>query len=394
MAVKKTKSKKKNIDIYRENSKRDMSPKWEGHEAWTDEKFVQHFREAMTYYNLNSNPKDLKIKVLAWMSTAGYKPAVITKFKNTNDWRCGITMGAIAACLLKGMPESRKGFNHGRSNADWLRNRIESVIVAGQRDKVADETGKTANGPVITIQDRLREQAIEMSAEIDSAVEGFNEDPDNFDPKSFKMIALLRGKAAKAVHARMIKGFFQSELAELLEAVAADADEQLKEAYAHHTKKNVKKLIEFYQSLQSACEQIAAEAKVLKKPRTKKIKPAEDIVKKLKFKISDDKLGITSVPATSIIGSQLAVIYNTKSRKIGLYVAKTSNGLGVKGTSVIDFTEKSFQKTLRKPETQLRDFKEQNTQKRVEMWFDKIKATETKLNGRINSEIIILKTFR
>ena len=42
----------------------------------------------------------------------------------------------------------------------------------------------------------------------------------------------------------------------------------------------------------------------------------------------------------------------------------------------------------------LREFKDQNTQIRADKWFEKIRATETKLNGRINNEIIILKIFK
>ena len=186
----------------------------------------------------------------------------------------------------------------------------------------------------------------------------------------------------------------QEHLDELLELSSGNADEQLREAYSHNSRKNIKKLIEFYQAIASACDQLAQEAKILKKPRAKKIKPAEDLVKKVKFKQIDDKLGIVSVPPAGLIGAQGAVIYNTKSRKMGVYIAKSSAGLGVKGTSITDFTEKSFQKTLRKPEVQLKEFKEQNTQKRVETWFTKIKTTETVMNGRLNEDIVLLKIFK
>jgi DNA-directed RNA polymerase beta' subunit len=168
----------------------------------------------------------------------------------------------------------------------------------------------------------------------------------------------------------------------------------LREAYKHVARKNVKKLIEFYAAIMAACDQIAQEAKILKKPRAKKVKPAEELVSKLKFKAIDDKLGVVSVPAAGIVGAQAAVVYNSKTRKIGVYIAKTSAGLNVKGTTIIDFTDKSFQKTLRKPAEQLKEFKEQNTQKRAIDWFNKIKSTDTILNGRINAEIMILKVFK
>jgi hypothetical protein len=72
----------------------------------------------------------------------------------------------------------------------------------------------------------------------------------------------------------------------------------------------------------------------------------------------------------------------------------SSEGFGIKGTTITNFTEKSFQKTLRKPDIQLKEFKEQNTQKRVETWFSKIKTTETAMNGRMNEEIVLLKIFK
>jgi len=77
-----------------------------------------------------------------------------------------------------------------------------------------------------------------------------------------------------------------------------------------------------------------------------------------------------------------------------MYIAKTSAGLNVKGTSITEFTEKSVQKTLRKPVEQLKDFKLQNTQRRVESWLGAIKATDTILNGRMNADIMILKVFK
>jgi hypothetical protein len=72
----------------------------------------------------------------------------------------------------------------------------------------------------------------------------------------------------------------------------------------------------------------------------------------------------------------------------------SSEGFGIKGTTITNFTEKSFQKTLRKPAVELKEFREQNTQKRVETWFGRIKTTETVLTGRLNEDVVILKVFK
>lgn len=381
----------------RENAKRDYSPKWDGADSWDGEKFTRHFRNAMDFYRMESSGKELKAKVIDWMGRNSFDKETIKAFKDTKDGRCGLTMGAVAACLIKGMPISHIGFNNGRDTTIWLKKEINKVIEQGADDEVETaEPVKTAKVEIYvpTIQDRLREAAGGMSEEIDAAIDAWITDPEAFNPKDIKVVNLLKGKGAKAAHSRIIKGYFQRGYDELLELASGNADEQLKEAYKHNSRKNVKKLIEFYEMIMAACEQIAAEQKVLKKPRARKVKPAEQVVAKLKFMLSDTKLGVTSVPPAGIIGAQAAVVYNTKTRKIGYYVSKTSAGLGVKNSSITEFTDKSYQKTLRKPIEQLKEFKEQNTQKRVETWFTKIKSIETVLNGRMNSEIIILKVYK
>jgi hypothetical protein len=381
----------------RTSTKRDPSPDWTGYEEWSSDAFGRFFHRSMEWYRMESSAKDLKPKVINWMALNGYDTKAVASFKKTKDNRCNGTMGGIAANLLRGMPESYAGFNNGRNTAEWLRESIANVIDEGRDDTEAEPAAVKVEKPVVyvpSIQDRLREAAGGMSEELDAAIDSWIMDPETFNPKDIKVVNLLKGKGAKAAHARLIKGYFQRNLDELLELSSGNADEQLREAYKHNSRKNVKKLIEFYESIMAACEQIAAEAKVLKKVRTKKVKPAEDLVKKLKFMLSDTKLGITSVPPSGLIGAQGAIVYNTKTRKIGMYVSKTSAGLGVKGTSITEFTDKSFQKTVRKPLEQLKEFKEQNTQKRVETWFEKIKTTETLLNGRMNEDIVLLKVFK
>lgn len=395
--AKKTRVTKAQVQEHRAKAGRDLSPKWDGSETLDTAAFLKKFREAMDWYRLESSAKELKPKVIDWMGRNGYDKATIQEFKKTKDSRCSGTLGAIAACLIKGMPDVHPGFRNGASNIEWVKNEIAKVINEGKDDIDEDAEVKVevkVQVYVPTIQDRLRDAAGQMSEELDYAIDNWIVDPDTFDPKAFKVVSLLRSQGAKAAHARIVKGFYERNLNELLELSSGNADEQLREAYSHVARKNIKKLIEFYESIMTACEQIAAEAKLNKKPRLKKVKPAEDLVKKVKFKATDDKLGVTSVPPAQLVGAQGAVVYNTKTRKIGVYISMTSAGLAVKGTSIQNFTDKSTQKTLRKPEIQLREFKEQNTNKRVTDWYGKIKATEIALNGRLNEDTMILKVFK
>ena len=273
-----------------------------------------------------------------------------------------------------------------------MRDQIVQIVEQGKDD--IDESTVVEVKPVVftpSIQDRVRESAYRMTEEIEDAIEGFQTDPENFDPKAFKMLNLLKGKEVKAAHARIIKGFYERDLAELEELASGKADEQLREGYSHRSKKQIKNLIAFYQEIMSACDMLAQEAKVNRKPRKTKVVPKDKIVAKLKYMKTNEPLKLVSINPTDIIGAGELWIFNTKTRKLGKYVAAEFNTLNVKGTTITNFNEHtSIQKTIRKPEDKLKEFKAAG-KVQLRKFLDDINATDTKLNGRINEDTILLK---
>ena len=384
-------TKAKHLAEARASKGKDFSPKWDGHETWDTNQFLRHFHIAMSWYRLESSGKELKPKVINWMSANGYTKDQIAEFKKTKDNRCGTTVGAIAACLLKGMPPVRADFNDGRSSAVWLGQAIAKIVAEGKDDiDDADEVEVKPTGPVVSIQDRVREASYKMTEEIETAIEAFQTDPETFDPKAFKVLNLLKAHQAKAAHARVIKDFYARNLDELTEA-ATTKDEQLKEAYSHLSKVQLRKITAFYQEIVSACEMLAQEAKVNRKPKAKKAVPAEKIVGKLKYKKADEPLKLVSINPADILGAKELWTYNTKTRKLGKYVAEEFQDLGVKGTTITGFSEvKSVQKTLRKPAEQIKAFKDAGKVV-LRKFLEEINAVDARMNGRINEDIILLK---
>ena len=383
----------KHLAEVRAKKGRDFSPKWEGHETWNTNQFLRQFHSAMAWYRLESSAKELKPKVIDWMGRQGCTKEDISAFKKTKDNRCGMTMGAVAACLIKGMPSVREDFNDGRDTAVWLRARINEVIEQGRDDiddsDVVVEVKKDVYTP--SIQERLREVSLGMTEEIETAIEAFQTDPETFDPKAFKVLNLLKAKQAKAAHARIIRDFYSRNLTELLELSSGKADEQLREGYSHRSKKQIKSFIAFLQEIESACNMLMQEAKVNKKPRAKKAVSKDKIIAKLKYKKSDEPLKLVSVNPADIIGAQELWIFNSKTRKLGKYVAAEFQELGIKGTTITGFSEmKSVQKTLRKPAEQLKAFKEAGKVV-LRKFLEEINAVDTKMNGRINEDIMLLK---
>lgn len=384
-------TKAKHLAEARASKGKDFSPKWDGHEAWDTNQFLRQFHIAMSWYRLESSGKELKPKVINWMSQNGYTKEQIAEFKKTKDNRCGTTVGAIAACLLKGMPAVRADFNDGRSSAVWLGQSIAKIVSEGKDDTDdSEEIEVKPIGPVVSIQDRVREASYKMTEEIETAIEAFQTDPETFDPKAFKVLNLLKAHQAKAAHARVIRDFYARNLDELTEA-ATSKDEQLKEAYSHLSKVQLRKITAFYQEIVSACEMLAQEAKVNRKPKAKKAVPAEKIVAKLKYKKADEPLKLVSINPADILGAKELWTYNTKSRKLGKYLAAEFHELSVKGTTITGFNEAtSVQKTLRKPADQLKEFKAAGKVV-LRKFLEDINAVDTRMNGRINEDIILLK---
>jgi hypothetical protein len=391
MMATKRKSKAVHLTEARSAKGRDHSPKWDNVDTMSEDEFSRHFRISMDWYRLESSGKELKPKVITWMAANDFTKEQIATFKKTKDWRCNLTTGSLVANLLKGMPDSRAGFNEGRSTSKWIKESINKILEEGKNDIEEEEDTSKPIIPLVTIQDRLRETAGKMAEEIDYALDEFTTNPESFDPKAIKILNLLKAKEAKAAHARIIKGFYTKSYEELQEAAEGNC-EQLKEAYSHLSKPQLKKIIAFYHEIISACDMLGQEAKVNRKPRAKKTQPKEKIVAKLKYAKTDEQLKLVSINPTEIIGVKELWVYNIKSRKIGKYVANEYLELGVKGTSITGFNENlSVQKTLRKPEEQLKEFKAAG-KVQLRKFLDDIRAVDIKLNGRINEDIILLRT--
>jgi hypothetical protein len=395
-AATKTRVTKKQVIAHRTRAVKDTSPMWTECETWDADKFHRHFVNAMSYYRLESDIKTYKPVIVKWMESVSCAKSDIAAMKKVKDNRISTTVGAVAHCLLRGMTPQRDDFNKGRDTTAWLRGEIVKILAEGKDDidpEVAAAEKEAAKAEVYTpsIQERVRDAAMNMTEELEDAYHSFQVDPENFDPKAFKVLSLLRGKGVKAAHARIIRDFYSRDLAELQELASGNADEQLKEGYSHRSRKQIKNFIVFLQEIESACKMLMEEAKVNRAPRAKKPTDKTKVVAKLKYKKQDEPLKLVSISPIDIIGSKELWVYNTKNRKLGRYVANEYMELGVKGTTITGFNEnQSICKTLRKPEEKLKEFKAAG-KVQLRKFLDEINATDTKMNGRINEEIILLK---
>lgn len=387
-------------------------PEFTNWQQWSGQEFHNFKTKAKTFYYENVPESDLLPEVWSWMKNNSYTSKQIKAAKAAKGWNSvSITVAISCKLLNSGCPDYNELENqYWQSLAGTtgnvlplttrIRERLNAAIESGKIEVEAEEamedvgSKKIANIP--SIQERVRETAFAMTDTIENAIDDFIMKPDDFNPGDYKIAAMLRGKQAKAAHARIIKAYYQPQLAEYANLISPGCDKDLMEGYNSYGKKNIKKMFDFLSQLDAACDQIVGEAKILKKPRKIKVKSAEDQVKNVKFKATDDKYGVASVSPSQIIGAAAATIFNTKTRKIGVYYADpTAQVLSIKGSTIVGFDAKrSTQKTLRKPDVQLKEFKSIGTLKKTQIWYDDIKTTSTIMTGRINADVMILKAYK
>jgi hypothetical protein len=208
------------------------------------------------------------------------------------------------------------------------------------------------------------------------------------DPKAYEY--LVKNLVPQALIGK-IQSVFEPRYNELKEARKGE-DEQLKEGYSHYKAADFKRCEAFYDKLFQDLAAYNQTKKATKKAAVRKPPQKEKLVKSLKYLKQDTALKIVSINPVDIVGAEELWVYNVKNRKIGKYIAEDQGGvLGVKGTSITGFNEtKSTQKTLRKPEEQIKQFLA-SSKVELRKFLENIKATEIKLNGRINAETILLK---
>lgn len=372
-------------------------PDWNKFKLVTDPAEQEDAFNQMDYFvHSEISTKDQVSKFRKWLKDgSGWDKQEIKIILKNPDWRFSSSAKYAWMWNKVGyMPERFSSFYKKRV-PEWIERGNE--IVEEQQEK------KKETKPKMSIQERMLEQICDLCGDWDDALDKFI-DEEKINVKSFnpeKDMKVYGGGVIKPAHAKMVKDQYTAHLEEAKESLAGTCD-QLNEAYSFMNKQMKKDYVSFFEKIQLACDAIILTGKANRKQRKPRSRSKESIIKKLKFQVSDGDLGIASISPTDVVYANELWVYNTKSRKVGVYHATTKDprslqrqgaGLMIKGTTIQDFdAESSVQKTLRKPKEQINNWTG-NAKTRFAKAFDEVKTTPTKLNGRINDTTIILKAF-
>ena len=365
----------------------DIKPFTNNSIKWTYERLLQ---AALWYTHYEVSDKTLMAEFLKYCNTRFDKNDVKI-LKNLKDYNFNV-IGKYTYIIAKG-GKLDEGLIARIEEFYWslLTKAKVAEKLSAQQEEIEEAKPKA---PVVSIQQRMRDQVSDLCAHwdgfLDEIVAG-TLTTKKFDP----YVDIKRNDVEiKPAHAKIIKDIYLSDYDEAV-LVQAWEDPDIKEAYSNlNAPKLRKEFVAFFEKIFTACDTLINEGKAQRKPRVKKAPSKQKLVEKIKYKESERTLGLASINPISILDSATLWVYNTKNRKLGMYVADEMTGpLSVKGTSIVGFDpNKSTQKTVRKPEAVLKGAGNLARTK-FDKLYSEINATETKLNGRINEHTVLIKVF-
>ena len=331
------------------------------------------YMSALNWYNYMCSNLEAKEYIIEYLKNTG-RVDDAKKYKYVPDSLVPTTVAWICRLLSKGykLPTDTEEYINSRINESY---------------KYIKETEQEDSKPMVSIQDRMREKAHDILGEIEGLID------DNIHKnEEFSLYTWLQSNNIPAAYATSIITKLSPVLDELLEAYDGQ-DPQLKEGYRSYKKSEIKRLIDFYNTM---CEDAAKYANVTKKtrsPRKPRVQSVEKKLKSFKYQKEDNTFKIASVNPEKIIGSQELWTFNTKYKTLSVFRALDRGGLDVKGTSIVKYSEEtSFtMRTGRDPEGAIKKVTEGG--KILLRKIDQELKNHAPLQSRINENTILLRVI-
>lgn len=356
-------------------------PSAEEQAQWTNSEYRTQVMRTLNWYAHTQDKKKSAEWLVQFLARNPRRQKLADAVKRGDIWP-GPTVGFA---LRAGRVGLALRFGTLRTLVKQLRQADTGIDTSNQvAETVVDEK------PKFNIQERMAEKTAEFLGELEGRFDDFTAEFKG-EPK---LVELMTTMNVPAVQVKTVQEFINKKIAEF-EEVNSTKDAQLIEAYRHLGKRQVTAMIKWWTQALTDANSYNVVKKASKAPRKKKAVSPDKVVAKLKYAKEFKELNLKSVEATAILTAQELWVYNTKTRKLGIYIADQYAGvLSVKGTAILGFdAAASVQKTLRKPKDQLKEFSA-NGKPAAKKWFKGVRSTEIKLNGRIGVDVILLKAYK
>ena len=336
---------------------------------------------AFQWYNHHKDSKDARKYLVEYLSknneiTSLQKQAI--PYLNLS-WN--IVDGWLARCLSRGALVPDTVFNNFKERINVFRNRLDEIISEKNLGAVVVDTSN-----VVSIQERVQSKVDYFIMELEAKFDDIwhEQSGEEFVPYTWMV-----ENEVKPMHATKIAEYFKKRCADWI-AIIESKDDYIKESYPRPRKQMIEGA-KFFGLIATDAEKLASNKSAARKPRKKKPVSFEKKVKNLKYKTEDTDNKLVSINPVKIMGAQQLWVYNTKTRKLGVYVANDAAGLEVKGSAIQNYKYgESVSKTLRKPKDVLSRVLD-GGKIVLRKVMNEINSKPVELNGRINKDTILLR---
>lgn len=347
------------------------------------EKVAWSLALAANWYNVRYSERDYRSAVLDYTDRLKIKDREFIRKLGTDNFEFreigGKCQAANKGCILP--PLFQKAVD----------DTITKLIDRGKMVSIDTHPEET-----ISVRDRVRKQSYVLGSELEEASDEYMEYLRGNRPnyKQFDMEQWLTSVEPSGMHCEFMLQTFDPRTEELNMALLGE-NKELLEGYNFLSKPKLRKFYDFNKML---CDHLKLRMSIVKsnrKPRKKKKRKPEQIVKKIKYLAKDTNSGAESILPEEIIGASTVFTFNTKNRKAIMFVTDPSQGgLSVKGSTIIGFdVSLSKEKTVKKPIDFIKCIKKDGIRSINNLWKS-INTKETTPKGRINNQTLILRALK
>ena len=335
------------------------------------------------WYNAMSNLKNYKKWCLVWMKENNYDVEDIKKV-NRVDHR-SFLFGHNCRMLSNEVPLPEILIEKTKTH-------IEEMIALGSRSKKVKT--ETVEKPKISVQDRMKEQVIEYSGDINIILDKTLDEILEKKKPRMDVVKWLKDNEVKSIQSGMISSEFKS-LVDELNMVYNKEDKQLMEGWGFLSRPQLKKYRDFVQNIVDTCEEYSTVLKKTRKPRRKKLQTKASLVKNVKYMIQTEDGKVKSIDPKQIIGATKVITYNTKTDQFSIYEkTRMVDGLSVKGTTIVGVdNEKSVCKRVGKDKSIVKVASSSGI-RAINNAYKNLKNKESVPSPRLNSNVVILQAFK
>jgi len=310
-----------------------VNQKYLGDEPTFKNSYTQSdYARALSWYHAQATLSEAREYIETYLKNTG-RTADLKKFKSVPDNWVPTTAAWIARMINRGI----KVFENSQ---EYLERKLIETLEKHASNNTQEVKVEKVN--VVSIQDRIRDKASDIIGDVEEMID---------KNETFSLYDWLKANEIPATYAPRIAAYYAPVLGELIEA-SEGLDPQLKEGYRHFNKKQLEQRIMFFNTLIEDAERYSDTTKKARVPRKPRTVSVEKKLKNFKYQKEDNNYKIASINPEKIIGCQELWTFNTKYKTLTVFRALDRGGLQVKGTSIINYDEKSSvtKRTGRKPE--------------------------------------------